>query len=968
MKRSQSTKLLFLLSLVLGAAWFQVSAQDVSQLFKNPPKAYRPMVRWWWPGGDVTDAELRREVNLLDQANFGGAEIQPFRIGLNPNMPEETRKRVNDYLTPTFFSHMQAALVEARSRGMWLDYTFGSGWPFGGAGVITPELASVELRYAHQTIHGPGHFHEKIQVPEPSPSTTEKNTSLPQGWVERFQKREKLVAVVAVRGDKVQFYPSQGVNRLAQVKRTGQLDPGTSVVLTSHLLPDGTLDWNVPSGTWQVFVFKQMPTGQRVTGGVGSGLQLVLDHMNRQAFATYADRVGGTARQYDGQFFGHGLRAIFCDSLEVSAYLYWSDDFLQEFRKLRGYDLTPYLPILKVQGLGMHDGQGYVGGFPPYDIRGIGDRVRRDYWQTVSDVMIENFYTPFIQWAANNDLLSRVQAHGSPTDLLRVYGASSIPETEDLYDNGRYDFLKMASSGADLYGRKIVSSESFVWMGGAYQTTPEKIKRYADELITAGINEIIYHGYPYEYMDRPEPGWHPFAIGGAFSSDMNQHNTFWPYLPQLNRYITRLQYISQTGSSVVPVALYRGTLAYDSLDPTRPEPGIDTRLMAAGYNFDHIDGYVILHSKVADGKLISPGGEQYRVLILPHQKSVSAAVSEKLTAFASQGLPIVFIGPTPVTEQKVVDGKLPSGPAPAPLEKITAKNVHAAADAVDAVKILQAEVRPNLHFEGLSVPFIEKRIGAMDIFFLRNSTDAEKRIDVDFPATGTPEIWDPWTGERNTFTQLEHHGNTVQAHLDFGPYGSKLLVFSPTERQGTRPTPERVFTSIAAPIAVGQRGWKLHAVGIGPGSQPETVDMELPNLVDWTLADRLKNFSGRGVYTTSFTLPTSFFDRHRHIFLDLGSVKDVAEISIDGKPGPTLLMLPYKADVTGLIHVGENTLQVTVVNALFNALAANGPSANYSPEPTHNSNGRLPSGLIGPVQFVPMIEKQATKSSPGNPM
>src|SRR6185437_7784680 len=230
---------------------------------------------------------------------------------------------------------------------------------------------------------------------------------------------------------------------------------------------------------------------------------------------------------------------------------------------------------------------------------------------TVSDVMIENFYSPFDQWAAAHNMLSRVQAHGSPTDLLRVYGAADIPETEDLLDQGRYDFLKMSSSAADLYGRKIVASESFVWYGKAYQTTPEKIKRFADELLTAGINEIIYHGFPYKYMDRPFPGWHPFATEGAFSSDVNETNPFWRYLPQLNEYITRVQYISQAGTTVVPIALYRGKLAYDSIDPPPPEPEIDTRLMSDGYNFDHIDAYVLLHCHVEGGKLISPGGATY---------------------------------------------------------------------------------------------------------------------------------------------------------------------------------------------------------------------------------------------------------------------------------------------------------------------------------------------------------------------
>ena len=947
---------LAVLGVLCAVACAQMSAQNVAtvaQQFQDPPKAYRPMVRWWWPGGDVTDVELRREVRLLDQANFGGAEIQPFAIGLDPNMSDEARKRVNDYLTPTFFSHMQAALEEARTRGMWLDYTFGSGWPFGGAGIVTPELASVELQSAHQTIRGPVHFHEKILMPQMDARIT-KDANLPPGWLERFKQREKLVAVVAVRGDAVQYFPNQHRGQLPEVKNTGQLDPGTAVVLTSHMLPDGTLDWNVPKGTWQVFVFKEMPTGQRVTGGTGSGPQLVLDHMNRYAFDVYAQRVGGTARQYDGQYFGHGLRAIFCDSLEVSAYLFWSDNFLEEFRKRRGYDLTPYLPILKIES-----GGAGVTEAPMYNIAGIGDRVRQDYWQTVSDVMIGNFYSPFIQWAAKNNLLSRIQAHGSPTDWLRVYGAASIPETEDLYDNGRYDFLKMSSSAGDLYGRKIVSSESFVWQGKAYQTTPEKIKRYADELLTAGINEIIYHGYPYEYMDRPEPGWHPFATEGAYSSDMNQHNTFWPYLGRLNEYMTRLQYLSQTGTTVVPVAIYRGPFPYSAKkEPPQRELKLDTRLMAAGYNFDLIDDYALLDCKVVDGKLVSPGGASYGVLILQDRKSISEKLAGQLTEFAQQGLPIVFVGRTPQVQAEVAEGKVPTEGMDTSLGKILAdKNVHTTVDSSGVVKILEVSVAPNLHFEGPSVSFIEKRIGKLDIFFLRNPDDAEKRTRIDCTAVGTPEIWDPWTGASRPLAQFERNGKTVRLPLDIGPYGSTLLVFDPDGKPAGRPVKMPAPTQIVAQIAVGENGWKFHGVGIGPGSQPETIDMELPNLVDWTMTERLKNFSGRGQYTTTFTVPATLLGSHHRIMLDLGDVKDVAEISINGKPGPVLLLRPYRANVTPLLQPGENTLQITVVNALFNALSARGPSANYSPEETNTANGLLPSGLIGPVRLEEVTQQ-----------
>ncbi len=924
--------------------------QNVRQTFQNPPKAYRPMVRWWWPGGDVTDAELRREIGLLDRANFGGAEIQPFLIGLKPNMPEETRQRVDDYLTPAFFGHVRAALEEAQSRGMWLDYTFGSGWPFGGAGVITPELASVELRFAHRTIRGPVKFHSQLLMPELDPSIIDKIANLPAGWAAQFKQREKLVAVVAVRGESAHFYQSPPVGAEAWVRKTGQLDPGTSIVLTNHVSADGTLDWDVPPGTWQLFTFKELPTGEKVAGGVGAGTQLVLDHMDRRAFDIYAQKVGGTARQYDGQFFGHGMRAIFCDSLEVFAYLYWDDHFLEEFRQRRGYDLTPYLPLLKIQGAGLPYGANGENR-PLYDMHGVGDRVRRDYWQTVSDVMFDNFYQPFNQWAAHNNLLSRVQAHGSPTDLLRVYGAADIPETEDLYDNGRYDFLKMASSGADLYGRKIVASESFVWKGRVYQTTPEKIKRYADELLTAGINEIIYHGYPYRYMDRPFPGWHPFAMGGAFSSDMNETNPFTPYLPELNEYITRLQYISQIGRTVAPVALYREKLAYDAIDPPPPEPEIDTRLMQAGYNFDHIDAWVLLHCHVDGGRLISPGGESYSVLVLPEQKTVSRKLADQLLTFSRQELPIVFVGRVPLVEPEVSDGRLQGAPANDSLRGILKAGTVHSADIDGAVGVLNAAgVQPKLHFQATSVPFIEKRIGRLDAFFLRNPDDTEKQVQADFAATGTPELWDPWTGAVEPLANFERRGNRIRVQLSINAYGSKLLVFDPAAKPAERRN-EAEPGKMVAQLPVGQNGWKFHGVGIGPSSQPETIDMELPNLIDWSTSDRLRNFSGRGQYTTTFTLPANFLTKRDRIVLDMGDVKDVAEISVDGKTGPVVLLRPYKADLTGLVHAGVNTLQVTVVNTLFNALSARGPSENFSHATIGTANGLMPSGLIGPVRL-----------------
>ena len=310
----------------------------------------------------------------------------------------------------------------------------------------------------------------------------------------------------------------------------------------------------------------------------------------------------------------------------------------------------------------------------------------------------------------------------------------------------------------------------------------------------------------------------------------------------------------------------------------------------------------------------------------------------------------------PATEPGVVRmDNSPTQPGSDPLQNVLANgNVHVASDPIEVAKILDASIQPNLRFQGPSLPFIEKRIGALDAFFLRNPGDAPKQTTLECSAIGTPEIWNAWTGDIRPLKNIERKGGTVRVPITVDPYGSVLLVFDPGGAQTAAPLDISAPAESERQIPIGQNGWDFHGVGIGPGSHPETIDMKMTSLEDWSTTDRLKNFAGRGQYTTTFTVPAPLLGSHRRIVLDLGDVKDVAEIEVNGKPGPQLLLRPYKADVTSLLQDGENTLQITVVNALFNALTAQGPTAYFLPEETNTENGLLPSGLIGPVQLEEM--------------
>lgn len=923
---------------------------SIRQQFQAPARQYRPLVRWWWPGNDVTEAELRREIGVLDKAGFGGAEIQAFVKGFPPDFLEAHQQQINSFATPSFFQHVAAAVDEARRHGMFVDYTFGSGWPFGGGDAITPELASIELRWTRLSVEGPAALNERLQIPSINDGDplhpAEYLKALPEGWAERMKKRTRVQAVVAVRGEAPQsIFHHNAVGQA--VSQPGQLKKGTSVDLTAHLDAEGNLQWQVPPGTWQIFVFCSLPTGQSVNAGAGPGPQLVLDHLNAAAFAAHAKRVGDAAIPYLGQYFGNGLRAIFCDSLEVGARLFWSDDFLAEFQRRRGYDLLPYLPLLDVQN---HDEPfGEFVELPVFEMEGMGGAVREDYRQTVSELITERFYEHFNQWAHEHKLLSRTQAHGAPADVLRIYGEADIPETEDLYDEGGYDFLKMAASAAHIYGRAIVGSESFVWPGAAFETTPEKMKVATDELITAGTNAILYHGFPYLIPEFPAPGWHPFSGvwgDGNYSSHFNELNPLWPYFADLNAYITRLQYISQVGSDVAAVALYWNAVAHGAQEMP-PAPRLNRAMLDAGYNYDHMNPDSLLHCTVRDRMLVTAGGAGYRALVLPALDSMEAAAAERLREFAGAGLPLVFAGPAPARASGLRDNAAEAERVQSAIQSLRGlANVYFASGAGDAVAMLRKAASPNVRFQSSSLPFMQKRIGRLNFYFFRNPSDARQHLVAGFEAEGEPELWDAWTGKTAPIPGSRRRDGWVQVELDLEPLSSALIVFDPENKAaaGRAPASEKLVRL----EEIGTAGWELAATGLAPSGKTAVVHRALPRLIDWSLDDELRGLSGRGVYTTGFTVAAG--DAGRRLILDLGDVKDVAEVRVNGQQAATLLLRPYRADISAWVRTGENQLEVTVTNTLFNSMVLRQPRV-FRPGAAGNPSGLMSAGLIGPVQL-----------------
>ena len=199
-----------------------------------------------------------------------------------------------------------------------------------------------------------------------------------------------------------------------------------------------------------------------------------------------------------------GIRAQFHDSFEYEGD--WQPEFLDTFSRRRGYRLEQYLPALA--GDGTKDQVA---------------RVKCDYRETLSDLVLDQLVEPWVAWAHKHNCLARNQGHGSPANWLDLYAACDIPETESFgrLQGGDADplVLKFASSAANVTGRKLVSAETGTWLEEHFHVTLAALKQVIDRQFLAGINHTFYHGTAYSPKDAQWPGWLFYA-----SSQLNPQN------------------------------------------------------------------------------------------------------------------------------------------------------------------------------------------------------------------------------------------------------------------------------------------------------------------------------------------------------------------------------------------------------------------------------------------------------------
>lgn len=718
---------------------------------------------------------------------------------------------------------------------------------------------------------------------------------------------------------------------------------GEKVDLTGRIGADGRVEWTAGSGAWQVYAVSQSlcrtPVKRAAPGGAGP----MLNPYSGEAIRHYLERF---TRVFSDPAAAKP-RAMYHDSFEYQAN--WSPALFDEVERRRGYKLQLELPAL----FGEETSERAA-------------RVKSDYRETLSDVMIEEFLPAWTGWCRSRGIRTRNQAHGSPGNLLDLYAAADIPETEMFHADRSTIVSKMASSAAHVAGRRLVASETGTWLKEHFNETLADLKDLADQLFVSGVNHIVYHGTCYSPDDAPWPGWLFYA-----STQMNPRNPFWRDAPALNAYVSRVQSVLQQGKPANDVLLYwpiydlwhdaKGrninlTVHRRAWLEQQPVGPAAQRLLDRGFNFDFVSDRQLAGAKARGGEVVTPGGS-YRVIAVPACERMPLATLEKLNELAGAGVAVVF------------ESGLPKDvPGLSRLEERRARLKTLVGQLQARVRIgsfettlpaAGAQREPLADVPGLE--FIRRESENGRWYFISNRGAGAKALDGWVRLAGkasSAAIMDPMTGRTGVGQSRPGKDGGAEVRLALEPGESVIVQTSASGRFNGPRWPYWQATGRSIGVS---GGWNVTAVEGGPELPAAFGTAELGS---WAgRGGAWERFGGTARYSITFNAGAAAAGP---VWVDLGQVCESARVRLNGEDLGTVFMAPYRVWAQGLKRTG-NRLEVEVTNLAANRIRdmdrrkivwrnfydINLVNIDYKPFDASGWPLR-DSGLLGPVTIVPI--------------
>lgn len=837
-----------------------------AQQWPDTPVEARPGARWWWLGSAVDEKNLTYNLEEYARTGMGAVEITPI-YGVQGNDANEIQ-----FLSPRWMEMLKHTQAEGKRTGIEIDMNTGTGWPFGGPEVSIEDAATKAIFQTYE-IEGGKEIEQDINVTDP---------------------KQQPFSVLS----RVMAYDEKG----------------KCINLTAHVKKD-KLQWKAPAGKWKVT--RSLHRENKAESETGSsGRRRLCDESSlKKAVKNYLSRFDRAFKSSKTSY----PHTFFNDSYEVYQ-ADWTDDFLEQFARRRGYKLEEHFSE-----------------FLDENRPEVSRRIVSDYRETISDLLLENFSRQWTDWAHKNGSITRNQAHGSPGNLIDIYASVDIPECEGFglsqfhieglrqdsltkKNDSDLSMLKYASSAAHIAGKTYTSSETFTWLTEHFRTSLSQCKPDMDLMFVSGVNHMFFHGTPYSPKEAEWPGWLFYA-----SINMSPTNSIWRDAPSFFHYITRCQSFLQMGRPDNDFLIYLPV--YDMwneqpgrlllftihhMDKLAPKfINAIHRINNSGYDGDYISDNFIRSTRFKNGQLVTSGGTGYKALVVPAAHLMPSDVLAHLYELAKQGATIVFLEnyPTDVPGYGQLEQKRKS-------YQQTLKNLPAVSFSETTVTpigkgkiITGTDYARTLASCNIPAEEMKTKFGLQTIrrvndtghhYFI--SSLQNKGVD-GWITLGTnaetAALFNPMTGECGEAKVRQVDGKT-QVYLQLKSGESIILQTYRQPLQASKPwkyVKEHPFSLRL------DHGWKLHFAESKPEIQG-TFDIDRP--CSWTNIDHpaAQTNMGTGVYSLDIELPALKADNW---ILDLGDVRESARVRINGQEAGCVWAVPYQLKVGQFLKPGKTT-------------------------------------------------------------
>ena len=716
-----------------------------------------------------------------------------------------------------------------------------------------------------------------------------------------------------------------------------------------------TLTATLPKGKWKLLRMGHTATGHtNATAGGGKGLEC--DKFNPKTVRKQFDNWFAQAFvKTNPEIARRVLKYMHVDSWECGSQN-WNKRFAIEFQKRRGYDLMPYLPLLA--------------GIPMESVE-QSEKILRDVRTTISELVVDVFYQVLADCAKEYDCQFSAEcvAPTMVSDGLLHYQKVDLPMGEFWLNSPTHDKpndMLDAISGAHIYGKNIIQAEGFTEVRGTWDEYPGMLKALLDRNYALGINRLFYHVYVHNpWLDR-KPGMTLDGIGLFFQRDQ----TWWDKgAKAFSEYATRCQSLLQYGHPVTDIAVFTGEeVPRRSILPERLVPSLpgifgaerveSERIRLAnegqplrvrpvgvthsanmadpekwvnplrGYAYDSFNKDAILRlAKAENGRITLPGGASYKVLVLPLSRPMnpepvlSSEVQKKINELKEAG---ILVPSLPYTEEDF------------------------------SVYGLERDmIVPE------DIAWTHRRGELGELYFVANQKDETRTFTASMRINGKkPECWNPVTGEMNIHPSYRINGNRTEVTLTLAPNESVFIVY-PAEgvhegygESSLQLQKEKKDTS-KAPLNIALEAKEYTIIF---AANKKTLTRK--ELFDWSQEsdDQIRYYSGTATYKTTFRWKNKP-NKDQQIYLNLGTVYNLATVRVNGVDCGTIWTAPYRADITGALKKGINELEIEVTNTWANALT--GADEGKAPFDGIWTNAKyrraektlLPAGLLGPLSF-----------------